>query len=120
MRGGDIEPRPVEDMPLDHQARPLGLMLVPELELGYSMGVGSIFNDYRRTGFVPFTRAWLRRFARGSLHVLFLARGAGASMTPPRLDRDAFVIHQALEGDWASGPAYLLFNFPVSRELSAY
>src|SRR3546814_1062917 len=28
MRGGDIEPRPVEDMPLDHQARQLGLMLV--------------------------------------------------------------------------------------------
>src|SRR3546814_15830036 len=56
MRGGDIEPRPVEDMPLDHQARQLGLMLVPELELGYSMGGGSIFNDYRRTGFVPFHR----------------------------------------------------------------
>src|SRR3546814_6284854 len=66
MRGGDIEPRPVEDMLLDHQARQLGLMLVPELELGYSMGGGSIFNDYRRTGFVPFHREWLRSFARGS------------------------------------------------------
>src|SRR3546814_21095362 len=28
-------------MPLDHQARQLGLMLVPELELGYSMGGGT-------------------------------------------------------------------------------
>src|SRR3546814_6041096 len=81
MRGGDIEPRPVEDMPLDHQARQLGLMLVPELELGYSMGGGSIFNDYRRTGFVPFHREWLRSFARGSLQDLFVARGEGDSMT---------------------------------------
>src|SRR3546814_7219377 len=81
-------PRPVEDMPLDPQARQLWLMLVPELELGYSMGGGSIFNDYRRTGFVPFHREWLRSFARGSLQDLFVARGEGDSMTPTLLDGD--------------------------------
>src|SRR3546814_150002 len=95
MRGGDIEPRPVEDMHLDHQARQLGLMLVPELELGYSMGGGSIFNDYRRTGFVPFHREWLRSFARGSLQDLFVARGEGDSMTPTLLDGDIVLIDTA-------------------------
>lgn len=104
MRGGDIEPRPVEDMPLDHQARQLGLMLVPELELGYSMGGGSIFNDYRRTGFVPFHREWLRSFARGSLQDLFVARGEGDSMTPTLLDGDIVLIDTAPEGYWAAGP----------------
>src|SRR3546814_2928212 len=88
----------------DLQARQLGLMLVPELELGYSMGGGSIFNDYRRTGFVPFHREWLRSFARGSLQDLFVARGEGDSMTPTLLDGDIVLIDTAPEGYWAAGP----------------
>src|SRR3546814_8391765 len=99
-----IEPRPVEDMPLDHQARQLGLMLVPELELGCSMGGGSIFNDYRRTGFVPFHREWLRSFARGNLQDLFVARGEGDSMTTTLLDGDIVLIDTAPEGYWEAGP----------------
>src|SRR3546814_2086516 len=70
-------------------------LLVPELELGYSMGGGSIFNDYRRTGFVPFHREWLRSFARGSLQDLFVARGEGDSMTPTLLDGDIVLIDTA-------------------------
>src|SRR3546814_19131756 len=70
-------------------------MLVPELELGYSMGDGSIFNDYRRTGFVPFPREWLRSLAPGSLHDLFVARGEGDSMTPTLLDGAVVLIATA-------------------------
>src|SRR3546814_16220119 len=81
MRGGDIEPRPVDDMSLDHQARQLGLMLVPELELVYSMGGGSTFIDYRRTGSVPFHRGAPRGFAWGRLQDVFVSLGEGNSMT---------------------------------------
>lgn len=95
MKGGDIEPQTVDEMPLDHKARQLGLMLVPELELGYSMGGGSIFSDYRRTGFVPFQREWLRGMIRGSLQDLFVARGEGDSMTPTLLDGDIVLIDTA-------------------------
>src|SRR3546814_19954703 len=68
------------------------------------MGGGSIFNDYRRTGFVPFHRAWLRSFARGRLQDLFVARGEGDSMTPTLLDGDIVLIDTAPEGSWAAVP----------------
>src|SRR3546814_16206124 len=84
-------------MPLDHHVRQLGLMLVPELELGYSMGGGSIFNDYRRTGYVPFHREWLRSFARRRLQDLFLARGEGDSLTPTLLAGGFVLIDNAQE-----------------------
>src|SRR3546814_18858899 len=103
MRGGDIEPRPVEDMPLDHQERQLGIMLVPELELGYSMGGGSIFNDYRRTGFVPFHREWMGSFARGGLQDLFVTRGEGDRMTTTRTDGDNGLIATAPERSGRGG-----------------
>src|SRR3546814_1203924 len=79
------------------------LMLVPELELGYSMGGGSIFNDYRRTGFVPFHREWLRSFARGSLQDLFVACGEGDSLTSMFLDGDFVLIATSPVGNWAAG-----------------
>src|SRR3546814_9802141 len=78
-------------------------MLVPELELGYSMGGGSIFNDYSRTGFVPFHREWLSSFAQGSLQDLFVDRGEGDSMTPTLLDGEIVLIYTAPEGYWAAG-----------------
>src|SRR3546814_20966979 len=97
-------PRPVEDMPLDHQARQLGLMLVPELELGYSMGGGSIVHDFRRTGFVPFHREWLRSFARGRLQVLFVVRGVGDRLAPSHHDGAILLIETATEGSRTEGP----------------
>src|SRR3546814_9437116 len=59
---------------------------------------------YRRTGFLPFYREWLRSFARGSLQDLFVARGKGDSMTPTLLDGDIVLIDTAPEGYWAAGP----------------
>lgn len=92
LNGGDFAPEPVAEMPLDHQARQLGLTLVPELELGYSMGGGAIFSDYQRKGFVPFQREWLRSKIKGSLQDLFVARGDGDSMQPTLLDGDIVLI----------------------------
>jgi phage repressor protein C with HTH and peptisase S24 domain len=80
---------------LEMQAKAMGLSLVPELELGYSMGGGSVFSDYRHTGFVPFQRDWLKSYMRGSFADLFVARGTGDSMMPTLLDGDIVLIDTA-------------------------
>jgi phage repressor protein C with HTH and peptisase S24 domain len=74
------------------KAKDLGLALVPQLELGYSMGGGSVFSEYRNTGFVPFQRDWLRNLMRGSVADLFVARGEGDSMQPTLMDGDIVLI----------------------------
>lgn len=94
LRGGDL-PEKREEAPLEHQARQLGLALVPELELGYSMGGGSIFSDYHHKGFLPFNRDWLRSLMVGSTADLFVARGTGDSMAPTLLDGDIVLIDTA-------------------------
>jgi phage repressor protein C with HTH and peptisase S24 domain len=91
LEGGDLE-READVPAIETQAKELGLALVPELELGYSMGGGSIFHDYRQTGFVPFHRDWLRGFMRGTFADLFVARGEGDSMMPTLLDGDIVLI----------------------------
>lgn len=76
-------------------ARQMGFGLVPELELGYSMGGGAIFNDYRHIGVVPFPIDWLRRLMSGTMADLFVARGEGDSMQPTLLDGDVVLIDTA-------------------------
>lgn len=93
LKGGDLEPdTAAPGGELHAQAKLMGLSLIPELELGYSMGGGSIFSDYRQSGVVPFNRDWLRGFMRGTFADLFVARGAGDSMTPTLLDGDIVLI----------------------------
>lgn len=93
MVGGDLEHGAGEDEgALAQQAKEMGLSLIPELELGYSMGGGSIFHDYTRRGVVPFQRDWLRGLMRGTFADLFVARGSGDSMTPTLLDGDIVLI----------------------------
>jgi phage repressor protein C with HTH and peptisase S24 domain len=94
-RGGDLERGGTEVPLLEQQAKEMGLSLVPEFELGYSMGGGSIFSDYRQTGFVPFQREWLRGFMRGNFADLFVARGSGDSMLPTLMDGDIVLIDTA-------------------------
>jgi phage repressor protein C with HTH and peptisase S24 domain len=73
-------------------AEQFNLALVPQLELGYSMGGGSIFDSYEHTGIVPFQRDWLRSMMKGSFEDLFVARGEGDSMQPTLLDGDIVLI----------------------------
>jgi phage repressor protein C with HTH and peptisase S24 domain len=95
LEGGDLEQSVEEPGALSGQARQMGLALIPELELGYSMGGGSIFADYHQKGFVPFQRDWLRGFMRGTFADMFVARGEGDSMTPTLLDGDIVLIDTA-------------------------
>lgn len=70
----------------------LNLALIPQLELGYSMGGGSVFHDYHQVGFRTFDRDWLRSVARGPFEQLFVARGEGDSMQPTLMDDDMVLI----------------------------
>lgn len=80
---------------LDALAEKMDLAVVPELELGYSMGAGSVFHQYEQKGVVPFQRAWLRSMMRGAIADLFVARGEGDSMQPTILDGDIVLIDTA-------------------------
>lgn len=80
---------------LDALAEKLDLAVVPELELGYSMGGGAVFDQYEQRGVIPFQRAWLRSMMRGAIADLFVARGDGDSMQPTLLDGDIVLIDTA-------------------------
>lgn len=88
----DDAPVSVAPSALDALAEKMDLAVVPELELGYSMGPGSVLDQYEQRGVVPFQRAWLRSMMRGSIADLFVARGEGDSMQPTLLDGDIVLI----------------------------
>lgn len=84
-----IMPSPAE------AAEQLGSVLIPQLEIGYSMGGGSVFEDYQQTAMVPFPREWLRPMIKGRFDDLFVARGDGDSMMPTLLDGDLVIVDTA-------------------------
>lgn len=91
----DDAPVTVAPSALDALAEKMDLAVVPELELGYSMGPGSVLDQYEQKGVVPFQRAWLRSMMRGAISELFVARGEGDSMQPTILDGDIVLIDTA-------------------------
>lgn len=91
----DDAPVTVAPSALDALAEKMDLAIVPELELGYSMGGGAVFDQYEQRGIVPFQRAWLRSMMRGAIADLFVARGEGDSMQPTILDGDIVLIDTA-------------------------
>ena len=76
-------------------AEQFNLALVQEVELGYSMGGGSVIETYPGKGFVPFQRDWLRSLMQGGFEDLFVARGEGDSMQPTLMDGDIVLIDSA-------------------------
>ncbi|MCZ4340155.1 helix-turn-helix transcriptional regulator [Sphingomonadaceae bacterium G21617-S1] len=76
----------------DAIAEKLGLAMIPELSIGYSMGGGNFLTDYEQTGVRVFDRDWLRGVAKGAYQDLFVARGEGDSMEPTLRDGDAVLI----------------------------
>jgi len=77
------------------QAKEMGLALIPELQLGYSMGGGNVIEMFEHTGVAPFKREWLRPMMKGSFDDLFVAKGEGDSMIPTMLDGDIVLIDTA-------------------------
>ncbi len=74
---------------------PSSAVMIPQLEIGYSMGGGSVFADYTQTALIPFPREWLRPLIGGTFGDLFVARGEGDSMMPTLLDGDLCIIDTA-------------------------
>lgn len=92
---GDSDDRDPAAPSLQLVADHFDLAMVRELELGYSMGGGSVFEAYEQKGLIPFQRDWLRSMMRGSVDDLFVARGEGDSMQPTLLDGDIVLIDTA-------------------------
>lgn len=74
---------------------PEGTVLIPQLDIGFSMGGGTVFEDYAQTALIPFPREWLRPMIGGTFGDLFVARGEGDSMMPTILDGDVVIIDTA-------------------------
>ena len=70
-------------------------MLIPQLEIGYSMGGGSVFEEFHQKAMIPFPRDWLAPMIRGRFEELFVARGDGDSMVPTLLDGDLVIVDTA-------------------------
>lgn len=76
-------------------AEQLSAILIPEIDIAYSMGGGITIDDYHGKEMVPFPRDWLRQIIRGSFDQVFVARGSGDSMMPTLLDGDIIVVDTA-------------------------
>lgn len=76
-------------------AEELDLAFVPEVDIGYSMGGGTVIGDFEQKGVVPFSRSWLRGLMSQTVGELFVARGDGDSMEPTLKDGDIVLIDTA-------------------------
>jgi phage repressor protein C with HTH and peptisase S24 domain len=79
-------------------AEQLGLAMIPEVDITYSMGGGSVVDEYAEARLVPFRQDWLQRLTRGRPAEVFLTRGQGDSMMPTILDDDDVLVNRADRG----------------------
>lgn len=70
----------------------LDAVLLPEVQVSFSMGGGSVIEDWPVVRQVPFSREWLRSFTPSSPEHLAVARGEGDSMMPTILDGDLIIL----------------------------
>lgn len=75
--------------------RELGLAMIPEVDIAYSMGAGAVVGDYVESRMVPFRADWLNRITRGRPAEVFLTSGQGDSMMPTILDDDDVLVNRA-------------------------
>lgn len=97
LAGETDDPTPVAPRvsAMEALADEMDLAFLPELDIGYSMGGGTILESYEQKGVVPFSRAWLRSLMTGNVGDLFVARGDGDSMEPTLKDGDIVLIDTA-------------------------
>lgn len=89
----DISPVAPRISTVEKLAEELDLAILPQLDIGFSMGGGRDLTDqFEQTGVVPFSRAWLRAMMGGAVSDLFVARGEGDSMEPTMKDGDIILI----------------------------
>jgi phage repressor protein C with HTH and peptisase S24 domain len=76
-------------------AEQLDAVLVPQVEIGLSMGGGALIDDWPVVQQVPMSRSWLRSLTPSSPEHLMIAPGVGDSMMPTILDGDLTIIDRA-------------------------
>ncbi len=76
-------------------AEQLGMRMIPDVDMAYSLGGGSIVADYVAEKQVAFPQAWLDHAVRGRPCDVFLTRGDGDSMLPTILDGDVVLVNRA-------------------------
>jgi len=79
----------------DEIADQLDAVMIPEVQVGLSMGGGSAIEDWPVVQQVPFSRTWLRSLTPNGPEHLMVARGEGDSMMPTLLDGDLAIIDRA-------------------------
>lgn len=96
LKGGHIMTETISTEITDvSAAEQLDAVLLPEVEVAYSMGGGSIVDDFPVTQMVPMSRAWLETLTRSPASVLMVARGEGDSMMPTIFDQDIVIIDRS-------------------------
>lgn len=83
------------EMTDESAAEQLDAVLLPEVEVAYSMGGGAVNSEYPIVQMVPFSRAWLETLTRSPASMLMVARGDGDSMTPTVMDQDIVIIDRS-------------------------
>jgi phage repressor protein C with HTH and peptisase S24 domain len=76
-------------------AEQLDAVMLREVKVGFSMGGGSIVEEWETVQMVPFSRSWLRSLTSSAPANLIVARGDGDSMMPTILDQDLVIIDTA-------------------------
>jgi phage repressor protein C with HTH and peptisase S24 domain len=76
-------------------AAQLGMRMIPDVDIVYSMGGGSYVEEYVTEKKVPFRQDWLDRVTGGRPSDVFLTRGDGDSMLPTILDGDDVLVDRA-------------------------
>ncbi len=92
---GGVDARGGVPISAEDMADQLDAVLLPEIEVGYSMGGGSFVDEFPVVQLVPFSRSWLASITKSSPTELFVARGEGDSMMPTILDQDIVIVDRA-------------------------
>lgn len=96
LKGGPLPTSQVPALVTDlDAAEQLDAVLLPEVEVAYSLGGGSISDDFPVVQMVPFSRSWLSSLTRSPADALMVARGEGDSMTPTIMDQDIVIIDRS-------------------------
>lgn len=73
----------------------LDAVMLPEVQVSFSMGGGNVIDEWPVVQMVPFSRSWLRGLTNSPASELVVARGEGDSMMPTILDQDIVIIDRA-------------------------
>lgn len=76
-------------------AEQLDAVMVPMIDLSFSMGAGLVVDEGSIIGEYPFSREWLRARISGRLEDVMLITGEGDSMSPTIMSGDVLLVDRA-------------------------